>query len=174
MRCCSVARAARTPSDLGDPRSVPAGGTDEGPGGEVKHPHQPPRRGVSVSGKQSHFPHFSNSKNPVSFVGEVGGGERGCLWGVGGVLTASGDHPALPSCPGAGASPSRCPHRALGCAVAQRALPAGAPVRWRTGESGRRGQGCIGRGGAPPPLQSAQPMPSYCLFDGKCQPQWHL
>ena len=39
-------------------------------------------------------------------------------------------------------------------------------------------QGRIGsRGGyhpPPPPLQSAQPMASHCLFEGKCQPQWHL
>ena len=38
-------------------------------------------------------------------------------------------------------------------------------------------QECIGRGGGtppPPPLQGAQPMPSHCLPDGKCQPQWHL
>ena len=26
----------------------------------------------------------------------------------------------------------------------------------------------------PPPLQAAQPMPSHCLPDAKCQPQWHL
>ena len=26
----------------------------------------------------------------------------------------------------------------------------------------------------PPPLHSAQPMPSYCLPDAKCQLQWHL
>ena len=37
------------------------------------------------------------------------------------------------------------------------------------------GQGCIGKGGRyPPPLQGAQPMPSYCPPDGNCQPQWHL
>ena len=31
-------------------------------------------------------------------------------------------------------------------------------------------------GGQPPPpnLQGALPMPSHCLPDGKCQPQWHL
>ena len=28
-------------------------------------------------------------------------------------------------------------------------------------------QGCIGRGGAPPPLQGAQPTPSHCPPDGK-------
>ena len=27
---------------------------------------------------------------------------------------------------------------------------------------------------APPPLQGAQPMPSHCPPDAKCQPQWHL
>ena len=26
----------------------------------------------------------------------------------------------------------------------------------------------------PAPLQGAQPMPSHCPPDGKCQPQWHL
>ena len=26
----------------------------------------------------------------------------------------------------------------------------------------------------PPPLQGAQPMPSHCLPDAKCQPQWHV
>ena len=26
----------------------------------------------------------------------------------------------------------------------------------------------------PPPSQGAQPMPSHCLPDGKCQLQWHL
>ena len=38
------------------------------------------------------------------------------------------------------------------------------------------GQGCIGRGGEvpPPPLQGAQPMPSHCPPDAKCQPKWHL
>ena len=36
-------------------------------------------------------------------------------------------------------------------------------------------QGCIGTGGSPlAPLQGAQPMPSHCLPDGKCQLQWHL
>ena len=36
-------------------------------------------------------------------------------------------------------------------------------------------QGCIGRGGAPPPpIQGAQPMPSHCPPGAKCQPQWHL
>ena len=37
--------------------------------------------------------------------------------------------------------------------------------------------GCIGTvGGNPPspPLQGAQPMPSHCLPDAKCQPQRHL
>ena len=29
-------------------------------------------------------------------------------------------------------------------------------------------------GVAPPPLQGAQPMPSHCLPDGKCQLQWRL
>ena len=29
-------------------------------------------------------------------------------------------------------------------------------------------------GGPPPPLQGAQPMPSHCPPDTKCQPQWHL
>ena len=24
------------------------------------------------------------------------------------------------------------------------------------------------------PLQAPQPMPSHCLLDAKCQPQWHL
>ena len=40
----------------------------------------------------------------------------------------------------------------------------------------RAPQGCIGRGrgAAPPPLQGAQPTPSHCLPDGKCQAQWHL
>ena len=34
----------------------------------------------------------------------------------------------------------------------------------------------VGRGGEPrhPTLQGAQPMPSHCLPDAKCQPQWHL
>ena len=37
------------------------------------------------------------------------------------------------------------------------------------------GQGCIGRGGAPPsPLQGAQPTPSHCPPDAKCRAQWHL
>ena len=26
----------------------------------------------------------------------------------------------------------------------------------------------------PPPLEGAQPMPSHCVPDAKCQPQWHL
>ena len=30
------------------------------------------------------------------------------------------------------------------------------------------------KGGKPPPLQGARPMPSHCPPDGKCQPQWHL
>ena len=31
------------------------------------------------------------------------------------------------------------------------------------------------KGGSPPsPLQGAQPTPSHCLRDAKCQPQWHL
>ena len=30
------------------------------------------------------------------------------------------------------------------------------------------------RGGTPPPLPGAQPMPSHCPPDAKCQPQWHL
>ena len=30
-----------------------------------------------------------------------------------------------------------------------------------------------GGGTPPPPLQGAQPMPSHCPPDGKCQPQWH-
>ena len=30
-----------------------------------------------------------------------------------------------------------------------------------------------GGGGYPPPLQGAQPMPSHCPPDAKCQPQWH-
>ena len=34
------------------------------------------------------------------------------------------------------------------------------------------GQGCIGS--PPPPFQGAQPMPSHCPPDAKCQPQWHL
>ena len=44
----------------------------------------------------------------------------------------------------------------------------------------RRGggtQGCIGRGGGYPPpatLQGAQPLPSHCPPDAKCQPQWCL
>ena len=34
--------------------------------------------------------------------------------------------------------------------------------------------GCIGRrGGTPRPLTAAQPMPSCCPPDGKCQLQWH-
>ena len=28
--------------------------------------------------------------------------------------------------------------------------------------------------GTPPPFQGAQPMPSHCPPDAKCQPQWHL
>ena len=32
--------------------------------------------------------------------------------------------------------------------------------------------GCIGRGEGP--IQGAQPMPSHCLSDAKCQPQRHL
>ena len=44
--------------------------------------------------------------------------------------------------------------------------------------SGGDAQRCIGRGGGyprpPPPLQGAQPMPSHCPPDAKCQPQWHL
>ena len=38
------------------------------------------------------------------------------------------------------------------------------------------GAGCIGRGAEPPPppLQGAQPTPSPCPPDAKCQPQWHL
>ena len=41
---------------------------------------------------------------------------------------------------------------------------------------GQSGAGCIGRGAGapPPPLQGAQPMPSPCPPDGKCQFQWHL
>ena len=36
-------------------------------------------------------------------------------------------------------------------------------------------QGCMGRGGeVAAPLQGAQPTPSHCLSDGKCQLQWHL
>ena len=37
-------------------------------------------------------------------------------------------------------------------------------------------QGCVGRGGGcpRPPLQGAQPRPSHCPPDAKCQPQWHL
>ena len=43
------------------------------------------------------------------------------------------------------------------------------------GTGGGCGQRCIGRGGAPPPpLEGAQPMPSHCPPDAKCQPQWHL
>ena len=34
--------------------------------------------------------------------------------------------------------------------------------------------GCIGKGEAPTPRQGAQPMPSLCPPDAKCQPQWHL
>ena len=30
-----------------------------------------------------------------------------------------------------------------------------------------------GRRGYSPPLQGAQPMPSHCLPDGRCQRQWH-
>ena len=37
-----------------------------------------------------------------------------------------------------------------------------------------RPQGCIGKAGHPPPLQGAQPMPSHCPPNAKCQPQWHL
>ena len=33
-------------------------------------------------------------------------------------------------------------------------------------------QGCIGRGEAPP-FKGAQPMPSHCLPDGKCQPSFN-
>ena len=40
--------------------------------------------------------------------------------------------------------------------------------------SGGRDQGCIGRGGPPPPLQGAQPVPGHCLPDDKCQLHWHL
>ena len=45
-----------------------------------------------------------------------------------------------------------------------------------TGHSGvTQTQRCIGRGGGtPPPFQGAQPMPSHCLSDAKCQCQWHL
>ena len=36
-------------------------------------------------------------------------------------------------------------------------------------------QGCIATGGrSPTPLEGAQPMPSHCLPDRNCQPQWHL
>ena len=31
-----------------------------------------------------------------------------------------------------------------------------------------------GEGGLPPPLQGAQPMPSHCTPDAKCQLAWHL
>ena len=31
-----------------------------------------------------------------------------------------------------------------------------------------------GGGAPPPPLQGAQPMPSHCPPDAKCQAQWHL
>ena len=45
-------------------------------------------------------------------------------------------------------------------------------------EGGRGRGGCIGRGGGTPPpprpLKGAQPMPSHCLPNGKCQLHWHL
>ena len=51
-----------------------------------------------------------------------------------------------------------------------------APEVWPPpGGADRAGQECIGRGGGgpPPPLQGAQPMPSRCPTDAKCQRQRH-
>ena len=53
--------------------------------------------------------------------------------------------------------------------------------RWGLGAGGRRnvGEGTrqVGmhwKGGGGGGLQGAQPMPSHCPPDAKCQPQWHL
>ena len=43
-------------------------------------------------------------------------------------------------------------------------------ARARGGLAGMQWKG----GGYPPPLQGAQPMPSDCPPDAKCQLQWHL
>ena len=64
-------------------------------------------------------------------------------------------------------------HWGVGCS-------SGGALQCRTGGGALRkrggGQGCIGRGGEVPipPLQGAQPMPSHCLPDGKCQLQWRF
>ena len=50
-----------------------------------------------------------------------------------------------------------------------------------TGDENGPRRGSVGGGGGgleggevPRPLQGAQPMPSHCLRNAKCQCQWHL
>ena len=47
-------------------------------------------------------------------------------------------------------------------------------LREGTGSGTEGGTGMHWRVPALPPPQGAQPMPSHCPPDGKCQPQWHL
>ena len=73
---------------------------------------------------------------------------------------------ALPSAPGAPGDLALCIRPLLSV---QKPPPpgggGGSGTRWRGGGGGRS---------PPPRLQGAQPMPSHCSPDGKCQPQWHL
>ena len=85
----------------------------------------------------------------------------GGVWGVGALLRRSGGW--VPSCGGPGLAMGRVP--GVQCTEGTGANPQ--PLRARDALEG-------GEVPPPPPLQGAQPMPSHCPPDPKCQAQWHL
>ena len=73
-----------------------------------------------------------------------------------------------------GVAPTDLP-RGLGCRGVSGAVGAMNPGQLPLQTRGGGLPGMHWKGGAPPPpLQGAQPVPSHCLPDAKCQPQRHL
>ena len=136
------------------------------------------------------WPHSAPHQTPVRrrpSSGAAEGGRGVSQWRPGGALSrrrpCGGTHTQhcdVP--PGSGAGRFTCAPLGLwnaaatgplllvgACSQGRRAL--GWSPRGKREGGGGGGEGCIGRGGG---VQGAQPMPSHCPSDAKCQPQWHL